>query len=159
MKIRTMSPADLSALYDIYIEKEVVNNNRYSPDIKREEFDLMFNGNQHNFVAVETGGEVFGHLAIITTEKPRLKHSASFGIVVAKTSRGKGVGRFLMGHLLSYCENELDLARLELEVHANNKAALALYKSFGFEIEGTKRKAILVEDELIDIVIMSRVLI
>ena len=64
-----------------------------------------------------------------------------------------------MGHLLSYCENELDLARLELEVHANNKAALALYKSFGFEIEGTKRKAILVEDELIDIVIMSRVLI
>ena len=154
MKIRAMSPADLSALYDIYIEKEVVNNNRYSPDIKREEFDLMFNGNQHNFVAVETGGEMFGHLAIITTEKPRLKHSASFGIVVAKASRGKGVGRFLMGHL----ENELDLVRLELEVHANNKAALALYKSFGFEIEGTKRKAVLVEDELIDIVIMSRVL-
>lgn len=157
MKIRTMSSADLSALYDIYIDKEVVNNNRYLPDIKREEFDSMFNDSQHNFVAVDTDGEILGHLSIITTEKPRLKHSACFGIAVAKASRGKGVGRFLMEHLLSYSDKKLDLSRLELEVHANNTAALALYKSFGFEIEGTKRKAVLVEDELTDIVLMSRV--
>ena len=58
---------------------------------------------------------------------------------------------------MSYCDEELDLARLELEVHANNAAALSLYKSFGFEVEGRKRKAVLVEGELIDIIIMSRV--
>ncbi|HDY7484260.1 TPA: GNAT family N-acetyltransferase [Vibrio vulnificus] len=152
-----MSSADLPALYDIYTDKEVVNNNRYLPDIKREEFDSMFNDSQLNFVAVESDGEVLGHLAINLTPKPRLKHSASFGIAVAKTSRGKGVGRFLMEYLLSYCDEQLNLTRLELEVHANNVAALALYKSFGFEVEGTKRKAVLVEDDLIDIVIMSRV--
>ncbi|MCG9649042.1 GNAT family N-acetyltransferase [Vibrio brasiliensis] len=157
MKIRKMSPADLPALYDIYTDKEVVNNNRYLPDIKREEFDSMFSDSQHNFVAVESDGELLGHLAINSTSKPRLKHSASFGIAVAKTSRGKGVGRFLMEYLLAYCDEQLNLTRLELEVHANNVAALALYKSFGFEVEGTKRKAVLVEDALIDIVIMSRV--
>ena len=106
---------------------------------------------------VESDGELLGHLAINSTSKPRLKHSASFGIAVAKTSRGKGVGRFLMEYLLSYCDEQLNLTRLELEVHANNVAALALYKSFGFEVAGTKRKAVLVEDNLIDIVIMSRV--
>ncbi|WP_338116433.1 GNAT family N-acetyltransferase [Vibrio brasiliensis] len=152
-----MSPADLPALYDIYTDKEVVNNNRYLPDIKREEFDSMFSDSQHNFVAVESDGELLGHLAINSTSKPRLKHSASFGIAVAKTSRGKGVGRFLMEYLLAYCDEQLNLTRLELEVHANNVGALALYKSFGFEVEGTKRKAVLVEDDLIDIVIMSRV--
>ncbi|EIX4890087.1 GNAT family N-acetyltransferase [Vibrio vulnificus] len=152
-----MSSTDLPALYDIYTDKEVVNNNRYLPDIKREEFDSMFNDSQLNFVAVESDGELLGHLAINSTPKPRLKHSASFGIAVAKTSRGKGVGRFLMEYLLSYCDEQLNLTRLELEVHANNVAALALYKSFGFEVEGTKRKAVLVEDDLIDIVIMSRV--
>ncbi|MCG7517976.1 GNAT family N-acetyltransferase [Vibrio sp. MMH1-50] len=157
MKIRKMSSPDLPALYDIYTDKEVVNNNRYLPDIKREEFDSMFNDSQLNFVAVESDGELLGHLAINSTPKPRLKHSASFGIAVAKTSRGKGVGRFLMEYLLSYCDEQLNLTRLELEVHANNVAALALYKSFGFEVEGTKRKAVLVEDNLIDIVIMSRV--
>ncbi len=157
MKIRKMSSADLPALYDIYTDKEVVNNNRYLADIKREEFDSMFNDSQHNFVAVEGDGELLGHLAINSTPKPRLKHSASFGIAVAKSSRGKGVGRFLMEYLLSYCDEQLKLTRLELEVHANNVAALALYKSFGFEVEGTKRKAVLVEDDLIDIVIMSRV--
>nr|WP_240457521.1 GNAT family N-acetyltransferase [Vibrio neptunius] len=157
MKIRKMSSADLPALYDIYTDKEVVNNNRYLPDIKREEFDSMFNDSQLNFVAVESDGELLGHLAIHSTPKPRLKHSASFGIAVAKTSRGKGVGRFLMEYLLSYCDEQLNLTRLELEVHANNVAALALYKSFGFEVEGIKRKAVFVEDYLIDIVIMSRV--
>lgn len=157
MKIRKMSSVDLPALYDIYTDKEVVNNNRYLPEIKREEFDSMFNDSQLNFVAVESDGELLGHLAINSTPKPRLKHSASFGIAVAKTSRGKGVGRFLMEYLLSYCDEQLNLTRLELEVHANNVAALALYKSFGFKVEGTKRKAVLVEDDLIDIVIMSRV--
>jgi putative acetyltransferase len=62
-----------------------------------------------------------------------------------------------MEYLLSYYDEQLNLTRLELEVHANNVAALALYKSFGFEVEGTKRKAVLVEDNLIDTVIMSRV--
>nr|WP_244155956.1 GNAT family N-acetyltransferase [Photobacterium angustum] len=157
MKIRKMSSADLPALYDIYADKEVVNNNRYLPEIKREEFDSMFNDSQLNFVAVESDGELLGHMAINSTPKPRLKHSASFGIAVAKTSRGKGVGRFLMEYLLLYCDEQLNLTRLELEVHANNVAALALYKSFGFKVEGTKRKAVLVEDDLIDIVIMSRV--
>lgn len=157
MKIRKMSSVDLPALYDIYTDKEVVNNNRYLPEIKREEFDSMFNDSQLNFVAIESDGELLGHLAINSTLKPRLKHSASFGIAVAKTFRGKGVGRFLMEYLLSYCDEQLNLTRLELEVHANNVAALVLYKSFGFKVEGTKRKAVLVEDDLIDIVIMSRV--
>ena len=157
MKIREMDLADLPALYDIYTDKEVVNNNRYSADIKREEFDAMFNDNQRHFVAIDKDGELLGHLALNLSTKPRLKHSASFGVAVAKASRGKGVGRFLLEHLVSYCDEELDLARLELEVHANNAAALSLYKSFGFEVEGTKRKAVLVEGELIDIIIMSRV--
>ncbi|MEJ2766836.1 GNAT family N-acetyltransferase [Photobacterium sp. MCCC 1A19761] len=157
MKIRKMCSADLSALYEIYKDKEVVNNNRYLPDIKREEFDSMFNDSQHNFVAVDSTGEILGHLSIFTADKPRLMHCASFGIAVDKASRGMGVGRFLMEHLLSYCDEKLDLVRLELEVHSNNAAALALYKSFGFEIEGTKRKAVRVEDELTDIVIMSKV--
>ncbi len=157
MKIREMDSADLPALYDIYTDKEVVNNNRYSADIKREEFDAMFNDNQRHFVAIAKDGELLGHLALNLSTKPRLKHSASFGVAVAKASRGKGVGRFLLEHLVSYCDEELELARLELEVHANNAAALSLYKSFGFEVEGTKRQAVLVEGELIDIIIMSRV--
>ncbi|MFV8462777.1 GNAT family N-acetyltransferase [Vibrio campbellii] len=157
MKIREMDLADLPALYDIYTDKEVVNNNRYSADIKREEFDAMFNDNQRHFVVIAKDGDLLGHLALNLSTKPRLKHSASFGVAVAKASRGKGVGRFLLEHLVSYCDEELDLARLELEVHANNTAALSLYKSFGFEVEGTKRKAVLVEGELIDIIIMSRV--
>lgn len=151
-----MCSTDLSTLYEIYKYKEVVNNNRYLPDIKREEFDSMFNDSQHNFVAVDFTGELRGHLSIFTTDKPRLMHSVSFGIAVDKASRGMGVGRFLMENLLSYCDEKLDLVRLELEVHSNNAAALTLYKSFAFEIEGTKCKAVHVEDEFIDIVIMSK---
>lgn len=157
MKIRKMESADLTALFGIYKDKEVVNNNRYLPNITQEDFESMFNDSQHNFVAVDSAGKIVGHLSICTTEKARVLHSASFGIAVDKLCRGQGVGRYLMEHLLSYCDEKLDLVRIELEVHSNNAAALRLYKSFGFEVEGIKRKAVLVEDELIDIVIMSRI--
>ena len=36
MEIRKMNSADSPALYDVYTDKEGVNNNRYSADIKRD---------------------------------------------------------------------------------------------------------------------------
>lgn len=80
----------------------------------------------------------------------------SFGIAVSKRSRGQGVGRQLMQHLIDYCDNWLNVRRIELEVHANNEAALGLYNTFGFELEGAKKQAVFVNGQFIDILLMAR---
>ncbi|MBL8192483.1 MAG: GNAT family N-acetyltransferase, partial [Blastocatellia bacterium] len=50
----------------------------------------------------------------------------------------------------------LNLLRLELEVYCDNDAAIALYKKFGFEIEGRLVKFSFREGEYVDAFFMAR---
>ncbi|MSP92845.1 MAG: ribosomal-protein-alanine N-acetyltransferase [Myxococcales bacterium] len=60
-------------------------------------------------------------------------------IAVARESRQRGVGRRLVRHALrlAACEGA---QRALLEVRADNQAALALYRSFGFVTRGQRRR-------------------
>jgi putative acetyltransferase len=66
---------------------------------------------------------------------------AGFGIQVHADYQGIGVGNALMAAMCDLADNWLNLHRLELEVFTDNEAAIALYKKFGFEIEGTRRRS------------------
>lgn len=68
-----------------------------------------------------------------------MRHSAGFGIMVHRDWQGRGVGRALMEAALDVADNWLMLTRVELTVFTDNARAIGLYKSLGFEIEGTKR--------------------
>ncbi|MBC7123627.1 MAG: GNAT family N-acetyltransferase, partial [Pseudothermotoga sp.] len=46
--------------------------------------------------------------------------------------------------------------KIQLEVMANNERAIRLYEKFGFEIEGRKKKAILLDDEYVDLLVMGK---
>jgi len=50
----------------------------------------------------------------------------------------------------------LRIDRIELTVFADNPAAVALYKKFGFEIEGTGRNFALRNGEYVDAYYMAR---
>ena len=50
--------------------------------------------------------------------------------------QGKGVGTALMEAVPDLADNWLGLTRIELSVYTDNAAGAALYKKFGFEVEG-----------------------
>jgi putative acetyltransferase len=86
-------------------------------------------------------GEVVGNLGLEThPNRPRIRHAGSLGMAVRDDWQGKGVGTALMGAALDLADNWLNLRRIELSVYVDNSAAVALYKRFGFEIEGTHRR-------------------
>ncbi len=72
-------------------------------------------------------------------KKDKVKHRATFGISVDKAYWGLGIGRALLEACIE-CARDAGFVQMELEVVAENKKALALYESVGFEEYGRNPK-------------------
>ena len=103
-------------------------------------------------------GEVVGNLGLETfPNRPRVRHAGSLGMAVRDDWQGKGVGTMLMRAALDLADNWLNLTRIELTVYVGNSSAVALYKRFGFEIEGTHRRYAFRNGEYVDAYSMARI--
>ena len=103
-------------------------------------------------------GEVVGNLGLETfPNRPRVRHAGSLGMAVRDDWQGKGVGTMLMRAALDLADNWLNLTRIELTVYVDNSSAVALYKRFGFEIEGTHRRYAFRNGEYVDAYSMARI--
>ena len=102
-------------------------------------------------------GEVVGNLGLETfPNRPRVRHAGSLGMAVRDDWQGKGVGTMLMRAALDLADNWLNLTRIELTVYVDNSSAVALYKRFGFEIEGTHRRYAFRDGGFVDAYSMAR---
>jgi len=84
------------------------------------------------------GETVVGEAAVVRKTMPRIAPGASIGVMVHDDWQHCGVGTALFAALLDLADNWLGLRRLELSVYVDNAPAIALYRKFGFEIEGVE---------------------
>jgi putative acetyltransferase len=82
-------------------------------------------------------------------------HSSVLGMAVAADFRRQGIGRQLIQTALATADDR-GLKRVELTVHSQNESAQALYKSVGFEYEGTQRRGWCLDGQYHDIHHMAR---
>lgn len=99
-------------------------------------------------------GERVGFLSAMGGHVNRLRHSVKLALGVRRSSWGRGVGKALLYTALAL-SRDAKLKRIELTVHTTNERALSLYKSAGFEIEGTRRSSLLVGGRHVDEYLMS----
>ena len=71
--------------------------------------------------------------------REKVRHRAQFGISVEKAFWGQGIGRALTEACVE-CAKAAGYTQLELEVVADNKAAMALYERVGFVEYGRNPK-------------------
>jgi putative acetyltransferase len=107
------------------------------------------------FVAV-ADGDVVGNCGLHGNKNPRRQHVWGLGISVRDDWQGRGVGTRLMSTLIDLADNWLGALRLELTVYTDNAAAIAMYRKFGFEVEGTHRAFALREGQFVDSLAMAR---
>jgi len=106
-------------------------------------------------VAVDQG-QVVGHCGLWQNERVRLAHGGSLAIGVAPRWQGKGVGSRLLAAALEVADNWMALRRVELTVYIDNAPALALYRKFGFEVEGELRDYAVRDGRLANVYTMAR---
>jgi putative acetyltransferase len=110
------------------------------------------------FLVAEVNGEVVGNAGLHAAGRTaRRKHAGTIGMSVRDDWQGKGIGSALMAVMIDICDNWLNYRRIELTVYTDNAAAIALYRKFGFEMEGTHREYAYRNGEYVDAHAMARV--
>ena len=108
-------------------------------------------------LVAEAGGEVVGNCGLhAAARSPRRRHAGSVGISVRDDWQGRGVGTALLAAAIDLADRWIGYTRLELTVYEDNAAALALYRKFGFEVEGTLRQYALRDGTYVDAHAMAR---
>ena len=85
---------------------------------------------------LEEDGSVVGTLGLHAT---RAAGVMSIGMCILEGARGRGGGRLFMETVMDHALAST-LHKIELEVWPDNARAIALYESFGFEVEGERRE-------------------
>lgn len=101
-------------------------------------------------------GTIIGNIGLEQFSRIRRSHAGSIGMGVAGAWQGKGVGSKLLATALDIADNWMNLRRVELSVYADNTAAIALYRKFGFEDEGLFRDYAVRDGVLVDALSMAR---
>ncbi len=156
--IRRACPADAGQLQKVFSSSSVIAGTLQLPHPTAELWQERLNQNHpdHTRLVAVLDGVVVGSASLINESKVRRKHVATLGMAVAESFAGRGVGTALLNEILEFADNWLNLMRIELTVFCDNKAAVHLYKKFGFEIEGTLRAYAFRDGQYVDSYTMAR---
>lgn len=174
--IRAASSADAAAYFEL--ERAIIRARqgvvKYEDELaadavayaqQRERARLTSSdGSAFCLVAEEDGSGVVGEASLLRLPYRMLRHVATLGIGVHPAAQGIGVGRALLQSLLGWARAHRDtngerVLRVELYVRADNPRAINLYRSLGFELEGTRRALIRRDDGvLVDDLVMGLLL-
>jgi len=130
---------------------------------KKEELefltDLLKNIENKEAVSlvVEVNGKVSG-LANINKKRFAESHIGNFGIALRKEIRGKGIGKKLMELTIKEAVKNMKTEIVELEVFAENKPAINLYKKSGFKKVGIIKKGLKKSGKYSDRILMVKYL-
>lgn len=159
LQIRSTESTDAAALKELYKSESVFRNTLQLPypNLARWETRLTkIPDNVYSYVAV-IEDEVVGNLGFIVSTRDRQRHIASLGMSVKADFHGQGVGSALLAAAIDLADNWLNLHRIELTVFTDNAPAIALYKKFGFVIEGEATDFAFRDGEYVNAYYMARI--
>ncbi|MFD2654570.1 GNAT family N-acetyltransferase [Gracilibacillus thailandensis] len=165
MIIRTIKMSDAEKLANLIVEVE--QSSQYmllepgerenSADKQLKMIKSVQDSNNSTILVAEENQQLLGYLFAFGGNSRRNRHIVYIVVGVLAGYRGQGIGSKLFNQLDQWARLQ-NIRRMELTVATSNRSAVELYKKIGFEIEGTKRKALLVEGEYLDEYYMAKLL-
>ena len=94
-------------------------------------------------------GELVGIITLYQEKLNKLRHRAHIGAMyVSPSKRGLGIGKALMEEAIKKAKSIEDLEQVYLAVVSTNESAKKLYSSLGFEVFGTEKKGLKLENNI-----------
>lgn len=142
--IRAASPRDADRFLSLY--RDIVAEDRFlriervlrSTRETKRRFRRSRTPNEAFLLAAEDD-RIVGWISIAREPFAVIRHVATFGMAVAADRRGRGIGAALLAEALRWAR-DVGVEKVELSVFPQNRAALLLYRRFGFVEEGRLRR-------------------
>ncbi len=123
-----MNMSDLEEIKDILVSDF---DDFWTYSILKDEL----NCSSSHYIVAKLNNEIVGFCGI----KIVLDSADIMNIVVKKDFRNLGIGTALLNEIITLCLS-LNLSSITLEVRKDNEYAISLYKNFGFETLGVRKK-------------------
>jgi phosphinothricin acetyltransferase len=173
MHIRLASPGDAEAIRTIYNVEVLGSTNTFDmverTKDEQEAWLVEHRGVHPAIVAVEPGatdqggmgpnGEIvlgFGSLSAFR-ERSGYAATAENSVYVARSQRGKGVGRALLAELLTLASAH-GFHSVIARIAGHNETSIALHRAAGFELVGVEREVGRKHRQWLDVVELQRLL-
>ena len=141
-EVREFVPEDLEAIRELYDEEAVKFLEAPSEDTEKERkileayIDRVYRlcGYGHWAVIDRRTGELIGRIGFSfpNSSAPGPAADASFGYLVRKDRRGKGIAREVCAALIEYGFTQLGFERIGADASLSNAASDKILRSFGF---------------------------
>lgn len=163
--IRKANLEDASRI--LQIQKEVVEEGIFlttssaefdkTIEQQRDWMEKILANNKETMLVAETSKGIVGWIVFFSQNRIRLSHTGSFGMMIDKDFRDKGIGKLLIKGLLDWAESNPLIEKVSLGVFSTNDRAIALYKKMGFTEEGRKIKEFKMDNgEYVDDILMYK---
>ncbi|MDD9147181.1 MULTISPECIES: GNAT family N-acetyltransferase [unclassified Sporolactobacillus] len=107
--------------------------------------------------AAEHDGQLIGFTAVLGDGREQIRHRARTVTAVLQAWRRLGYGRLLLEKAESWAK-ENDIFRLELTVMSVNRPGMLLYGTAGYQVEGTRKAAVVLDGKRVDEFYMAKLL-
>jgi RimJ/RimL family protein N-acetyltransferase len=162
--IRPIQPGDAEAFLDLRLTLDAETKfmllepgeRRQSIESVHATLEAMLASDSGAIIVAEQNGRLIGYISAEQGAYRRNRHCAYIVTGIRQAFVGKGIGQRLFFALDAWA-CEAGVTRLELTVMTHNTRALHLYEKVGFEIEGTRRKALMVDGQPVDEYYMGRI--
>ncbi|MGI2259865.1 GNAT family N-acetyltransferase [Shewanella sp. GXUN23E] len=156
-QIRRSEVADIAGIREIYAQPSCYAATLQLPFPSQLQWEQKLGQVTPGFYSLvaERDGRILGQVGMMVHDNPRRRHVANLGLAVCESVRGQGIGRALMQAAMELAFNWLAVRRIEIEVYTDNQAAIALYRSLGFEPEGTARGYAFRAGEYVDVLLLA----
>ncbi len=161
VQFRRAAPADAEAMARLMADEAVFGGLLQlpypTPELWRKRLEPQATDQDGLHLVAQAGSELIASGGLHPVgPSPRRRHVAGLGLCVAAAWQRRGVGSGMMRRLLDWADRWSGYLRIELGVYTDNAAAIALYRRFGFEVEGTQRAYALRGGRYVDTLMMAR---
>lgn len=108
------------------------------------------------WIATNNQDEIVGHIDLRARPEPHTQHRVLLGMGLLKEMRGLGIGSQLLHYVIDWVRGRPNIEWIDLCVMSENKAALSLYRKFGFELQGEYKQMFAIDGEYHDYLSMTK---